>query len=271
MTAELLISQGRVGDAMTELQNALRANPSDSTRRAFYAHLLIVQGEWAKAEKQLDTLASIDPGKAVEVQIARHAIRCEVARQEVFSMGREPFILGEPPAWMARLIAANKALVAGNYQQAAELRDSAFEEAPANPGRVGDTAFNWLADADERLGPVLEAFVQGQYYWAPMDRVVAIDIAKPKHIQDVVWITATLTMTNQGNVAALLPVRYPGAPGPDDAHRLSRATSFETLGAGPDGQGGVSVGHGQRLLLTDGGELPILETRRVEFDAPAAT
>lgn len=270
MAAEQLLAQGRAEEALGLVQQTLRDNPSDAGARALYIQILFLRGEWEKADKQLDALGAIDPRKSVEVQIARQAVRCELARQEVFSSGREPFIFGEPPAWMARLVAANKALVAGRADQAAELRDAAFADAPARPGRADTQPFAWLADADERLGPVLEAFIQGQYYWAPLERIAAIEIAAPSHIQDVVWITATLTTTNQGAVAALLPVRYPGAPGPDDAHRLSRATSFEAIGADAQGQGGVSVGHGQRLWLTDAAELPILETRRIEFDGAGA-
>jgi protein involved in temperature-dependent protein secretion len=34
--------------------------------------------------------------------------------------------------------------------------------------------FAWLADADVRLGPVLEAIVDGKYYWIPFGNLSAI-------------------------------------------------------------------------------------------------
>ena len=37
--------------------------------------------------------------------------------------------------------------------------------------RDEDSAFEWIADADDRLGPVLEAIVNGRYYWVPFERV----------------------------------------------------------------------------------------------------
>ena len=41
----------------------------------------------------------------------------------------------------------------GEFKAGAELRDKAFEAAPTNAGKINGEAFEWIADADERLGP----------------------------------------------------------------------------------------------------------------------
>jgi type VI secretion system protein ImpE len=268
MSTQELLAQGRLADAMGEMQAVLRDKPSDVASRASYIQALLVAGEWDKALKQLQVLGSTDPTKAVEVEIARQAIACERVRESVFADGRDPMIMGEPSQWIADLVAANKACAESRWGDAARLREKAFEGAPVSGGSIEGTRFEWIADSDERLGPVVEAYLQGSYYWIPFNRISRMDIVEPKYLQDIVWIGATITTTTGGTVAALLPVRYPGTPGPDDMHRLARTTSYETLGADDPG-GGVNIGHGQRVWNTDEGEHPILESRTIEFDAPA--
>jgi type VI secretion system protein ImpE len=265
MSAQQLLADGKVTEALAEVQQTLRAKPADGAARAFYAQLLMVQGEWEMAAKQVDSLAQIDPKLAVEAQIARQCLICETQRTRVFEKGVDPTIMGEPSDWLGSLVAANKAFIAGRHEKAAELRDAAFSAAPATSGRAGGQAFEWMADADERLGPVLEAFLQGSYYWIPMHRVSRIEVTKPKYLQDVVWASVQITTTAGGTVAGLMPVRYPGTPGPDDLHRLARATSFETVGGVGD-EGGVRIGHGQRAWITDSADMPMLEAGVIEFD-----
>lgn len=265
MSAQQLLADGKIEEALAEVQQFLRAKPADAASRAFLAQLLMVQGEWERAAKQVDSLAQINPHMAVEAQIARQCLVCETQRARVFERGADPTIMGEPDEWIGSLVGANKALVAGRLDKAAELRDAAFAGAPATGGRAGGEPFEWLADADERLGPVLEAFLQGTYYWIPVHRVARLEITAPKYLQDIVWASVTIATTAGGTVAGLMPVRYPGAPGPEDAHRLARATSFETVGDGAEG-GGVRIGHGQRAWITDGADLPMLEAGVIEFD-----
>jgi len=265
MSAQTLLADGKVEEALAEVQQALRAKPADGAGRAFLSQLLMVKGDWERAAKQVESLAQIDPGMAVEAQIARQCLICETQRARVFEQGADPTIMGEPPEWMGSLVAANKAFVAGRYEKASALRDEAFEKAPASSGRVGGESFAWIADADERLGPVFEAFLQGSYYWIPANRVVRLEVTPPKYLQDVVWASMSITTTAGGTVAGLMPVRYPGPPGPEDSHRLARATGFETVG-GDGEEGVVRIGNGQRVWLTDAADIPMLEAGVIEFD-----
>jgi len=267
MSAQQLLADGKIDDALAEVQQALRARPADGANRAFLVQLLLVKGDWERAAKQVESLAQIDPGKAVEAQITRQCLICETQRARVFERGADPTILGEPPEWIGPLVAANKALVEGRHAQAASLRQIAFEGAPASAGRAGGEAFEWLADADERLGPVFEAFLQGTYYWIPVHRVTRLEVTPPKYLQDIVWASVTLTTTAGGAMAGLMPVRYPGSPGPEDAHRLARATAFETIGGeGDDEDAGVRLGRGQRVWITDSADLSMLEAGILEFE-----
>lgn len=122
-------------------------------------------------------------------------------------------------------------------------------------------AFTWLADADMRLGPVLEAYMNGKYFWIPFSALSKIEIEAPDNLRDLVWTAAWLTFTTGGRQVAFIPTRYPGTEGKtDDATLMARKTEWLDLGEE------TWIGFGQRMLASDAAELAILDTRLIEFD-----
>ena len=45
---------------------------------------------------------------------------------------------------------------------------------PALAGSINDNPFDWLADADPRIGPFFEIMVRGDYYWVPQSRIESL-------------------------------------------------------------------------------------------------
>ncbi len=126
-------------------------------------------------------------------------------------------------------------------------------------------AFAWIADADARLGPVLETIMNGGYYWVPFERIRAIRIAPPEDLRDMVWAAAEIDWPNGGTAVALVPSRYAGSENAaDQALSLARSTVWEEPTAG------VFTGLGQRILATDAGEYPLLEIREISLATAAA-
>jgi type VI secretion system protein ImpE len=170
-------------------------------------------------------------------------------------------VLGEPDEWLALLI---ESLLTGAEPTAAAaaqsqvLRERAFEGAPTTPGSIDGTAFEWIADADMRLGPVCEAVVNGRYYWVPFARLARIDIEAPADLRDVVWMPAHLEFANGGDAVAVIPTRYPGSDAsPDPRVRLARKTEWRE--AAPE----VFHGIGQRIWTTNSGEHALMDVRTV--------
>ena len=185
-------------------------------------------------------------------------------RAEVFSGRRTALIFGEPAEWIGLLVQASALIAEGRFGPAAELRARAFDAAPATPGKVDGQEFDWIADADSRLGPLLELILDGKYYWVPFSRIARIEIEKPADMRDLVWTPARFTWTNGGAVSAHIPARYPGTENADDeALRLSRRTAWNEVA--PE----CFVGLGQRVLATSGGEYPLLECRGIELTQPS--
>ena len=75
----------------------------------------------------------------------------------------------------------------------------------------GKADFEWLADADSRLGPILEAVIDGRYFWVPLENIHQIVLEKPKDLRDVVWVPAEFMWRNGGTAVGLIPSRYPGS------------------------------------------------------------
>jgi type VI secretion system protein ImpE len=257
MTAKELLQQGKVSEALASLQNEVRAAPNDAKLRVFLFQLLAVTGQWERAATQLKVCHDQDDKTILMGQVCGPALAAENLRADIFAGKRTPLFLGEPEEWMGSMLQAHKHFAEGHYDAAAELREKAFEAAPATSGTLNGTAFEWIADADQRFGPLLEAIVDGKYYWIPFSRIKEITIEAPTDLRDLVWLPAILMLTAGAQKVALLPVRYPGTEkSGDGAALLARKTDWVE-------QGGISLGVGQRLLATDTAEVPLLEVRKI--------
>ncbi len=193
------------------LRRMIQKQPQRSDLRIFLFQIYCVQGEWMKASTQLDVLLELDPSSKPMVETYREALRCEALRREVFDGKRSPLVLGAPQDWLALMIEALRVDAEGRPDAAANLRARALESAPATSGKLDAVPFAWLADADSRLGPVIEAIVNGKYYWVPVSRLIRIEVDKPADLRDFVWTPATLTLENGAVNVALIPTRYPGS------------------------------------------------------------
>lgn len=260
-----LLKANDVAGALTALQNAVRADPSDPKLRIFLFQLLCVTGEWKRAITQLKLCAEMDPIAIPMAQAYREAIICEVFREKVFAGEKDPLIFGEPVEWLALLIEANRAMATGNIEQAASLRAKAFDQVPDLGGEINGERFEWIADADMRMGPVLEIIINGRYFWMPFSAISSLKVDAPEDLRDSVWTAANMTLQNGGEFVALIPTRYVGTSETDDAAaKLSRATTWTDMGHE------TYVGFGQRLLTTDKSDVALMDLRELKIDAVAS-
>jgi type VI secretion system protein ImpE len=194
-------------------------------------------------------------------QMYREAILCEVLRADVFAGLRTPLVFGDPEQWIALLIEALRVDKAGSSQESNSLRERALELAPTTAGQIDGQSFTWIADADSRLGPVLEAVVNGRYYWIPFQRIAKLDIEAPVDLRDLVWTPVQLQWSNGGTASGLIPTRYSGSEKSSDPHILmSRMTEWNEM------SDGCFSGLGQRLLTTDQNEYALMDVRSIVFE-----
>ncbi len=228
MTAAELYRDGRLSDAIQALGVELRENPTDSKRRTFLFELLCFAGEYDRAEKHLNILSDASRDAATGSLVYRAALSGERTRNELFAKKDYP-------------------------------------TAPAEPvkGTLNGKPFESLEDADPRIGPRLEIYAAGDYMWLPLAHIASIELQPPKRLRDLLWAPAIVRTgpkframeLGEVLVPALSPFSFRHA---DETVRLGRLTVWEE-------EEGEVVPFGQKMLLVDGEEFPLLELRHLEI------
>lgn len=230
MTARELFQAGQLEEAIKALGAEVRDDPTDPRRRTFLFELLCFAGEYDRAEKQLDVLGEANQQARMGALLYRGALHGERVRQDTFA--KRDFPATMPKGEIA--------------------------------GVLNGKPFQHLEDADPRIGPRLELFAAGSYLWIPFEHIESIEMEPPKRLRDLLWApavvrtSAAFKMTELGEV--LIPVVYPFSfKHSDSAVRLGRATEWQSA------NGGDPIPLGQKMLLVDGDDFPLLELRKLEF------
>ena len=238
MRARALFQAGKLDEAIESLGAELRSDPTDAQRRTFLFELLCFAGQYDRAEKQLDVLAQGGQQAGMGALLYRSAVHADRTRQAMFREGDFP-------------------------------RGTAAEH-PIS-GTLNGRPFTSLTDADPRVGARLEVFAAGQYTWIPLEHIATVRMSAPTRLRDLLWTPAVVRTgpsfkgVELGEV--LLPVMAPlTAELADDVVRLGRVTEWLEL------EDGLQVPVGQKMLLVDGEEFPLLELRELDIvPVPAAT
>jgi type VI secretion system protein ImpE len=251
-----LVTNG-LAQEVERINTAIRAEPLAASHRLALAQLRLVQGEYAKALQQLQLACQLDADSAPEAQLIRMLVRAEQTRETVFDGKILPDLLTPPPMWLDGMIAALRE----EGSKAAQTRQKALSEAPLSKGRHGRSAFEWIADGDERLGPVIEIILGGVYYWIPFDMVESLEISAPKKAMELVWTPVELKLSGHPARIAYMPSRYTLAKNErTDAFLTGAETVWKEL------PGGAWRGCGQRTWIVDGEPLGMFEAGRIGFE-----
>lgn len=258
--ADTLLSSGDIDGARAHLMDEVRASPANWEARSFLFQIFALQGDWERAEKQLDTLAKLDPEAQMLAVAYRQCIAAERDR-EAFLKGETPFQSRWEMPWLEKL---GQALQTSGTNQAAasQLRSEAFDEAPTSAGTVDGRSFDWIADADQRFGPTLETMIAGKYSLMPIEALETLTISAPVDLRDTIWGQAQFGLRDGARVAGFVCVRYPNSHLSEDADVVRGvATDWRD-------EGGIEVGTGHRLMVfSDGSEHPLMSLRSLTFDA----
>ena len=259
MNAQDILRSGDISGARAALAGELRRTPANVDLRQFFWQLLAVVGEWDKAEQQLRTLAMAEPKAMMMGGVYNQVLGAMKARAAVLSgAARGVSLVGSEP-WVESLLDALQAF-GRKAADAPLLSEAALAAAPATAGAMDGEPFAWIADADLRFGPMLEAVIGEHYGFVPFAALRRIKISEPVDLRDTVWLPAELETRSGQTSMAFIPVLYPGTPqSGDDALMLARRTDWVDVD-------GVEQGLGQRLLTSDGPEQGLLAIRDIRLD-----
>ena len=241
MTPSELVRAGDLASAREALTAAVRAAPTDTARRFELAELLIVQGDFERADAQLDLIGRQDPPWTASLALLRQLARAELHRADVFERGAAPELAA--PA-TPEVEAALKVLVElrSGSGRAGEVRAVADEAAPLLHGEADGRPFQGLRDLDDRTAGVLEILTStGKYMWAGWSQVRSLELHPPERLRDLVWRRAELELEGGPSGVVHIPATYFAADA-TPGQRLGRETAWREAG-------GLDTGLGQRVLL----------------------
>jgi type VI secretion system protein ImpE len=264
-----LFREGRLADALTAANAAVRKAPTDIGARVLLAELLLFAGNVDRVDVVLDACADLDPTSVIVVAEFRQLLRGETARRQLFSEGRVPEFLGEPTASQRLALSAVVALRDGDTAGAGKLAAEA-EDARVHPrGRTSDGPFDDMRDGDDVLACCFEAITTtGKYFWLPPERIVDLRLHPLKRPRDLFWRRATVQVADGPDGDVYLPTIYPpldkSAGEPTDALRLGRATDWLQIGAN-----GPTRGIGAVTLVVGEDSKTWLEMESIQFQNAA--
>jgi type VI secretion system protein ImpE len=236
MQARQLFQAGKLDEAIQALGAEVRDNPTDAQRRSFLFELLCFAGQFDRAEKHLVILGTGSREAELGALLYHAALHAERLRQEMFE--KESF-----PQSDAHIVG----------------------------GTINGQAFTTITDADPRIGPRLEVFAAGQYMWLPFEHIDTVRVEAPKRLRDLLWAPAIVRPAEtfkglemgEALIPAIAPLTFRQS---DPAVRLGRVTEWVEL------EDGNQAPVGQKMLLVDDEEFPILELRELEIaQIPAAS
>lgn len=256
------LKDGNLTAAIAANKAAIRKAPTDPDLRFMLFQTLSLAADWEAASNQLIAYSELVGRQSPLPILFNDVIRAEVRRKHVFLGEEAPTVFGEPPEWISYLVQSVAHAAKGDYATATSLRAEALNLATPVAGSVNGTAFEWIMDGDSRISTVFEAIIHGQYYWVPQSRIRSVTFEEPTQARDAIWAPVSLGLENEAEISAFIPVRYPGAAKwTSDTLKLARQTDWETPADG------YYVGLGQRVLMTNDGEFPLLDIRQIEFNA----
>lgn len=234
MDPQELFRAGKLSEAISALNEALRNDPSNQKQRTFLFELLCFSGDYDRAEKQLNILEKEGSKDSfLGTLLYKAALNAERTRQEMFERKTYP-----------------KQVLNG--------------VSAAVQGKLNGKEFQSLSDADPRIGEKLEVFAAGDYMWISFQDIAAVHLESPKRLRDLLWAPAKLitgpTFRSRDLGEILLPAISPGSwQHPDDEVKLGRISEW------CEDEAGEVAPFGQKSLLVDGEEVPFLEIRELEI------
>ncbi|REL27683.1 virulence protein SciE type [Thalassotalea euphylliae] len=259
---------GKLHECQTEVITRLKQSPDDIELRICLFQLFCLTAQLDRALDQLTTLAELSDQTLAMKNTYQSIIQAEQTRQQVFTGQQTVTIFGNSPAWCEHYVNALQHYCTNQLSQSQQAIAQGAEQAPAIAGKINGEPFQWLADADVRLGPILEIMINGKYYWLPQSSITQIKFEPIEDLRDLVWLPCHITLVGLGEMIAFIPTRYPNLnshlgkeySAENNQYLLAQVTDWQE----PLPQ--FYIGNGLRTLLTDQGEYPVTQVTEITFE-----
>jgi len=242
-TITQLLGDSALYDAVELVKSHVKSEPTDKDARQLYIDLLILAGEYERADAQCNLAAGFAAEDTMGFALLRNQLRAMAARDAWFADAAVPQFPQGPSDLDKAAIKLGLAHKAGSETEArtalGELDALRGERAMTwNGQRVND-----LRDLDDRIPHALEVIMTGGgYLWIDFARIASVQVEPIARPRDLAFRRAELTLIDGASAPVLLPAIYQGTAG-DETLLLGRETHWITETSG------ITTGRGQRCLL----------------------
>ena len=256
------LSDDALDDAIEEVKAHLKIKPSDQEARHLYIDLLVLAGDYQRADNQCSLAATLSPDATMGFALLRNELRAMAARDAWFTSSALPeFPQGpsELDRFAVRLGIAHRGGDADEARTALAALENLRGERPLiwNGRAVSD-----FRDLDDRTPHALEVIMTGgAYLWIDFAKIAALSIEPIARPRDLAFRRAELSLIDGAAASVLLPAVYHGT-GKDATLRLGRETEWI------EEPTGITTGRGQRCYLA-GDELVSFHDTQSQEIVPA--
>ncbi|MET1254944.1 type VI secretion system accessory protein TagJ [Aliikangiella maris] len=250
---------GKLIEAISLLNDALKKNPTDIDSRSLLVEMLCFNGEFERADKQLDFLAHQTPELAMNASLLRLTLKGAQARADFFEHGTLPEFFDKNSELELQLAAVIN-LKENDIENAVEsLKKIEKELQPINIKYNGQ-AVEEFRDLDDVVGRFIEVIGgNGKYYWIHISQIEELAFIAPVDRLDILWRRAEILLKNGMKGEVRIPTCYIGSD--NDASKLAKVTEWNEVAQN------LVRGIGQRTFLIGNEAVPIMDMEKIEAAA----
>lgn len=258
------LSDNALDTALDVAKTHLKSHPSDQEARHLYIDLLVLAGDYERADTQCSLAVTFAPDATMGFALLRNELRGMAARDAWFRSGAVPEF-PQGPSHLDRL--AVRLGIAHRMQDATDAKEAlaALEDQRSehpmlwNGKRVSD-----FRDLDDRTPHALEVIMTGgAYLWIDFAKIAMLTVEPISRPRDLAFRRAELSLIDGAVAPVLLPAIYHGTAA-DAALILGRETDWI------DEPTGITTGRGQRCFLAGDELVSFHDTESLETVAVRA-
>lgn len=237
------LSENALDAALDAAKTHIKSNPSDQEARNLYIDLLVLAGDYERADNQCGLAATFAPDATMGFALLRNELRGMAARDAWFLTGAVPEFPQGPSELdkLAVSVGIAHRMSDGDEAKAELARLEALRA--ERPQVLNGKHLADFRDLDDRTPHALEVIMTGgAYLWIDFAKIALLTIEPIARPRDLAFRRAELSLIDGAVATVLLPAIYHGT-GTDDRLRLGRETEWV------EEETGIITGRGQRCFL----------------------
>ncbi|MFT4184364.1 MAG: type VI secretion system accessory protein TagJ [Rhizobium sp.] len=234
------LGENALEDAIEQAKAYLKTAPSDKQARNLYIDLLVLAGDYERADTQCNLASTFAPDDVMGFAMLRNQLRAMAARAAWFTDAATPDF-PQGPSELDK--AALKLGIAHRQGSAREALDALEETRGERPMIWNGKPVSDLRDLDDRIPHALEVIMSGGgYLWVDFAKIASVEVEPIARPRDLAFRRAELQLIDGASAPVLLPAIYHGTPA-DGKLLLGRETEWV------DEASGITTGRGQKCFL----------------------